>query len=453
MDIKISLQPKQREAIKACETYENVFFGGAKGGGKSHVVRAKELLRRLKYAGTYGVIIRKTYDELRVNHIQKFFTEYPQTRKWYNKSEKTIHYPNGSTTAFKFLRRTEDVYNFQGLEFDDISLDEATQHEGVVVKILASSLRTTNPDIKPNFFLTGNPGGVGHSFMKRVFIDRNFKPDEDPETYHFIPAKVFDNDAIIKNDPAYLKRLKALPDRLRKAYLDGDWNIFAGLAFDELDSIHIAKPFRLPNNTRFIAGYDYGYAHPFSWILIAITPDKKVYIVDYLKIHKKRPDEQGKMIVDKINEWELDHLYIYSGTDIWSDKEGRDTIWEQLSKAVGKKATFLKAYTDRKAGVAEMRKIIAWRNTQSGEPQLKFFENTLDVFDQIRGMQVDNKRLEDVVKVNADEDGNGGDDLYDGARYGIMARLYPNRAIHQKIKKNSGAELMNMVRLQRSFKR
>ncbi|MCH9739497.1 MAG: phage terminase large subunit [Epsilonproteobacteria bacterium] len=453
MGVKISLQPKQREAIKSCDKYENVFFGGAKGGGKSHVVRAKELIRRLKYQGTHGVIIRKTYDELRVNHIQKFFTEYPETRAWYNKSEKTIHYPNGSTTAFKYLRRTEDVYNFQGLEFDDISLDEATQHEGIVVKTLASSLRTTNPNIKPNFFLTGNPGGIGHSFMKRLFIDRNFNQDETPENYHFIPAKVFDNEAIIKNDQAYLKRLEALPERLRRAYLDGDWNIFAGLAFEELDSIHIVKPFRLPDNTRFIAGYDYGYAHPFAWVLFAITPDKKVYVVDYLSMNKKRPDEQGKMIVEKIEEWELDHLYIYSGTDIWANKEGRSTIWEQLSKSVGKKASFIKAYTGRIDGVAEIRKVIAWRNTKTGEPQLRFFENTLDVYDQVRGMQIDEKKLEDVIKVNADDDGDGGDDKYDAFRYGVMARLYPNNKKPDTVKNNSGAELMRFVELHRNIAR
>lgn len=416
-------------------------------------MRSKEFIRRLKYNGTHGVIIRKTYPELLSNHIRKFFKEYPETVDWYNKAEKTIYYPNGSTTTFSYLRRPDDVFNYQGIEYDDISLDEATQHEEIVFKTLTSSLRTTNPKIKPSFFCTGNPGGVGHQWVKRLFIDKHFNPDENSDDYMFIASKVSDNQALTDNDPNYIKRLKALPERLRRAYLDGDWNIFAGIAFDELDSIHLVKPFRFPENTRFLAGYDYGYAHPFSFILIAITPDKKVYIVDYLWKNKKRPDEQAKMIVDKLDEYGIPHIYIYAGTDIWSNKEGRDTIYEQLRKEIGKRATILRAYTDRKQGVAEMRKLIAWRNTQTGEPQLRFFENTLDVYDQIKSMQIDSKRLEDVIKVNADEDGEGGDDLFDGARYGIMARLYPTPDKKPEIKEGTGAELMEFVKMKQRMKK
>lgn len=439
MQIKVTLQPKQKQALIACDEYENVFYGGSKGAGKSHLVRAKEIIRRFKYADTNGVIIRKTYDELRSNHIQKFFKEYPEARKWYNKSEKTIYYPNGSTTSFKYLRRADDVYNFQGLEFDDISLDEATQHDGMVIKTLASSLRTTNKNIKPSFFSTGNPGGAGHAEVKRLFIDRNFNPDEDPDKYHFVAAKVYDNKAIMDNDPEYVKRLQALPERLKRAYLEGDWNIFAGLAFDELDSIHIVKPFKLPDNTRFLAGYDYGYAHPFAWVLMAITPDKQIYIVDYLSKQKKRPDEQAKMIIDKLDHWDIEHIYMHAGTDIWSNREGRSTIYEQLRETLGKRTTILKAKTDRKASVSEIRKLIAYRSTTRKKPQMQFFENTLPVYDQTRGMQFGNRDPEDVLKVNADEDGNGGDDVFDALRYVCMARLYPNSMKDSIMKVNSGA--------------
>lgn len=449
MDLKITLQPKQREAIKTSESVENTLFGGAKGGGKSHSVRAKELKRRLEYPGTHGVIIRKTYDELRANHINKMFTEYPGIHKWYNKAEKTIYYPNGSTTNFKYLARTEDVFNFQGLEYEDISLDEATQHDELVYKTLGSSLRTTNPDIKPSFFLTGNPGGPGHQWVKRIFIDKVFKPDENPEDYAFVKSRVFDNQALMENDPSYLKRLQALPERLRRAYLDGDWTIFAGLGFDELDSIHIVKPFRLPDNTRYLSGYDYGFTHPFAWVLLAITPDGKIYVVDYIRKNKLRPDEQGQMIKEKLEARGISHIYIHSGTDIWSDKGSRDTIYEQLQKAVGEFATFVRAHTNREAGVAEIRNQLAWMNTKSGEPALRFFETTTEVFDNVRSMQVDSKKPEDVIKTNADEDGNGGDDLYDAFRYAVMARLYPNNPKSQKVEKNSGEELMRLVSMQR----
>lgn len=449
----ISLQPKQLEAYERSLITPMMLYGGARGGGKSYLVRAREVLRRAEYPGSKGLIIRKTYPELLANHIRPFFTEYPGTRELYNKSEKTIYWPNGSTTEFSYLQGQDDVYTYQGREYEDISVDEVTQHLWETIKILRASNRTVMPKITPTMFLTGNPGGVGHQDVKRLFVDKIYLEGEDPEDYDFVQAFVKDNKELMDKDPDYVKRLKALPDRLRRAYLDGDWNVFAGVAFDELDSIHIVKPFRLPDNTRFLAGYDYGYAHPFAFILLAITPDGKVYVVDYLCKNKKRPDEQAKMIVDKLDEYGIPHIYIYAGTDIWSNREGRDTIYEQLRSGVGKRGTFLRAHTDHIQKVAEIRKLVAWRNTQTGDPQLRFFENTIDVFNQVRSMQIDPKKPEDVIKINADEDGTGGDDLYDGLSYGIMARLYPSPDKKPEIKEGTGAELMEFVKMKQRIKK
>jgi len=261
MQIKITLQKKQREAIKASESYPIVFFGGAKGGGKSYCIRARQTLRRLKYPKTKGLIVRKTYPELLSNHIRMFFVEYPMVKAWYNKAEKTIYWPNGSTTEFSYLQNTDDVYTYQGREYDDIDVDEVTQHEYEVIKILRSSLRTTNPAIKPRMFLTGNPGGIGHAEIKRIFVDRDFTPDENGHDYHFVQAFVRDNRALLDADPEYEERLKDLPIALRKAYLEGDWNIFTGQAFGEFSRHkHVMKPI-IPSVT--FAHYlsmDWGYS-------------------------------------------------------------------------------------------------------------------------------------------------------------------------------------------------
>ena len=259
MKIEIALQPKQKEALKLSELIPVLLYGGAKGGGKSHLIRAREVVRRLKYAGSKGLIVRKTHPELLSNHIRRFFVEYPMTAKWYRKAEKAIYWPNGSITEFSYLKNTDDVYTYQGREYEDISIDEITQHEEEVFKILRSSNRTTNPKIKPTMLLTGNPGGVGHGWVKRIFIDRQFKDNENPKDFGFVSAKVQDNKALIDADPDYIKRLDDLPEHLRRAYKDGDWDVFAGQVFDfrptvEQKEYHVIKPKPIPElSTRFFA--------------------------------------------------------------------------------------------------------------------------------------------------------------------------------------------------------
>lgn len=269
MEINITLQPKQREAIKTSEITPVTFYGGAKGGAKSHTIRARQIIRRMKYAGTKGLIVRKTFPELLSNHIRKFFTEYPITRTWYNKSEKAIYWPNGSITEFSYLKNTDDVYTYQGREYEDIDIDEITQHEEVVFKILRSSNRTTNPNIKPTMFLTGNPGGIGHGWVKRLFIDRDYKDNEHPEDFAFIQAKVTDNLALMENDPDYIRRLDDLPDHLRRAYRDGDWDIFAGQVFDwratkEGIPYHVIDPQPVPADAVRFISIDWGGNKPVS---------------------------------------------------------------------------------------------------------------------------------------------------------------------------------------------
>jgi phage terminase large subunit len=265
MKVKLSLQEKQREAFfKSLET-PVLFYGGAKGGGKSYLIRAREIFRRLTNEGTSGLIVRKTYPELLANHIRKFFVEYPFIRNWYNKSEKTIYYPNGSTTEFSYLQNTDDVYTYQGREYEDVSIDEITQHEEEVFKILRTSVRTSNKDFAkasiPSMLLTGNPGGIGHAWVKRLFIDSNLKEEEDPDEFNFVQAKVFDNKALLDADPAYIRRLQDLPDDLRRAYLDGDWDIFAGQVFGEFrrDS-HVIKPYLPSQRYPHFLWIDWGYS-------------------------------------------------------------------------------------------------------------------------------------------------------------------------------------------------
>ncbi len=275
MDLNITLQPKQQEAIDKSELFPILFMGGAKGGGKSYCIRSREIIRRLTYPNSKGLIVRKTYPELLSNHIRKFFQEHPVVVQWYNKSEKTIYWPNGSTTEFSYLQNTDDVYTYQGREYDDISVDEVTQHDYEVIRILRSSLRTTNPLIKPRMFLTGNPGGPGHDEIKRVFVDRQFQEGERPEDYCFVQAFVNDNKALTEADPEYVQRLEDLPERQRKAYLEGNWEIADDKAFKVFSRLkHVIKPM-VPNRSyKTILSMDWGFSDKskFAAYLTAIIP-------------------------------------------------------------------------------------------------------------------------------------------------------------------------------------
>src|SRR4030042_4256833 len=159
-------QPQQeefREAVMKCPV---VFCGGAKGGGKSYAIRNILLELICQYPNSKALLVRKTYDELVSNHIDAFFRENPGLIKYYRAGDRKLILPNGSSLSFRHLQFLSDVYVYQGQEFDFIGIDEITQHEKEVFTVLRSSNRTTNSKIKPKFLLTGNPGGIGHVWVK-----------------------------------------------------------------------------------------------------------------------------------------------------------------------------------------------------------------------------------------------------------------------------------------------
>ena len=380
-----------------------------------------------------------------------FWKEYPETKNWYNKSEKTIYWPNGSTTEFSYLQSEDDVYTYQGREYEDIDVDEVTQHKYETIKILRSSLRTTNPEIKPRMLLTGNPGGIGHSEVKRIFIDRNFKENENSDDYAFVPAKVEDNIILTESNPEYVKQLQDLPEHLRRAYLDGDWNIFAGLAFSELrESTHLIDPFELPKNTRYFAGFDIGFNHPYAYVLFAVTEDGTVYVVNYSTGRLMMTPEIAQRIKNTTGEKEVD---IYAGLDMWSKtRTGAPAPIEEFTQyGINSKNgfTWIKANVDRVQGVFQVRKYIKLVN---GRPQLYFFKNCREVFDNVVSMQFSETKPEDVVKMDA-VDGIGGDDLFEAFRYGLMSRAYPNRPLKEKPEPNTGQELLDLINRQSKIRR
>lgn len=426
-ELIISLQPKQQKFRDSIEQYPICFFGGAKGGGKSKGLRLIMLLRRFKYPGSYGAIFRRTYPELEGNHIRPLLEEFPELRVYWHESKKLLTLPNGSTLQFCHCNNENDVGLYQGREFHDLAIDEAGQWTEAMFRKLLGSNRSSKPGIAAKAILTGNPGGPGHKWLKRLFVDKAYNNRERAGDYAFVQALVDDNPDLIQNDPDYIYRLESEPNEaLRKAYRFGSWDIFAGQFFGEIDrSIHCIKRFDIPSHWNRFGAYDYGYNHPAAFGWFAVDEDGNVYLYRELIKAQMRVDQFAQAIRQYPDTKDL--MTIQAGWDCWAKKAvlqagTTPTIAEEFMKH---ELFLTKAKIDRVNGAAQVRNYLAWQNLANGRNQPRFFilDSCPVSFDCLSRMEHDPNHAEDVLKVDSVEgDPYAGDDAYDMIRYGLMSR-------------------------------
>ena len=281
---------------------KHIAFGGARGGGKSWAVRTKAVLLALKYGGIRILIVRRTYPELVSNHIH-ILRQKLQDIAEYRERDKCLMFPNGSMIQFTYCAKDSDLDHLQGVEYDVIFLDEATQLSEFQMRSIIACIRGVN-DFPKRVYYTCNPGGQGHGFIKRIFIDRRFREGEDPADYTFIQSLITDNHALMQAQPDYIKQLESLPEKLRQAWLYGKWDIFQGQFFEDLRLspdialcqkagispaeaektgrfTHVIAPLDMtdPQRRRWTVyrSYDFGYAKPFSCAWWAVDPDGVIY--------------------------------------------------------------------------------------------------------------------------------------------------------------------------------
>lgn len=425
-EITLELQPKQKRLVDTVERYPIVFFGGAKGGGKSKGLQLLMLLRRFKYPNSTGAIFRKTYPELEANHIRPLFQAFPELRQYYHESKKILTLPNGSELQFCHCKNEADIGLYQGREFHDLAIDEAGQWTEAMFRTLLGSNRSARPEIQVRCILTGNPGGIGHGWLKRIFIERRFNERERAEDYAFIQALVDDNAALIDNDPDYVRRLESEPNEvLRRAYRFGDWNIFAGQFFQEVTKdVHFIKPFDIPPHWNRFGAYDYGFNHPAMFGWFANDEDGNTYLYRELAASQTRVDLFAKALNDFPD---TTLLYpIIAGHDCWTQKSTLrdDALPPTIAEQFQTHGIYLKkAITDRIQGAAQVRDYLAWQKRPNNKPRFFIFDTCPITFDALSRMIHDPDRVEDVLKVDAsDGDPMSGDDAYDMVRYGLMSR-------------------------------
>lgn len=430
MDLKIRLQPKQRQFARTIERSPVTFYGGAKGGGKSAGMRLILLLRRFLYPGSHGAIFRRTFPEIKGNHILPLFRQFPQLQDYWNAADNMLVLPNGSTLQFCYVQHEADLGKYQGREFHDLGIEEAGEWEETWVRRLQGSNRSSVIGIKPRLILTGNPGGIGHQWLKRLFVEKRYRPGERAEDYAFIQALVTDNEALMTADPDYIHRLEAEPNEaLRKAYRYGDWDIFAGQFFTEIRrEVHLIPAFPIPKHWNRFGSYDYGFNHPAAFGWFATDTDGNVYLYREFIRAKLRVDQFAKELL-KFEDTKK--LYpIAAGHDCWVTK---NVVKEETPASIANefkdhKLMLKKATIDRVQGAAQVRRYLAWMNRgekhgDHGRPRFYIFDNCPLSYDAIARMIVDPSHPEDVLKVDAqDGDPTTGDDAYDMIRYGLMTR-------------------------------
>ena len=309
-------RPSPKQELFLSDTHRHVAYGGARGGGKSWAVRYKARLLALRNPGIRLLIGRRTYRELTNNHIEPL-KGMLQGLARYNATEKVFKFYNGSTIWFGYCDSDADLGQYQGAEYDVIFLDEATNLQEDWIRKINLAVRSGSNEYPKRTYYTCNPGGVSHSYIKRLFIERRYEGSERPEDYSFTQALVTDNYALMEKQPEYMAELENLPDKLRKAWLHGSWDIFEGQFFEDfipnppaetakelgLDVetlrerhqwCHVIPPFEIPRGWTLSRSYDFGYAKPFSVGYWAVDYDGNLYRIAELYGCTANPNEGVK---------------------------------------------------------------------------------------------------------------------------------------------------------------
>lgn len=269
-------QPKQRELHES--PANEILFGGAAGPGKSMALRHEALIWCLRIPRVQVYLFRRTYPELEKNHIIPMLNDYPHSLGRYNQQHKRWEWSNGAMLHLSHCQYEKDVFGYQGAEIHLLLMDELTTFTEFIYTYLRSRVRCVLPVPEqyrhrvPGIICASNPGGIGHEFVKRTFVDfcgrdggvKRAPQNEGGMLRAYIPGRVEDNPLLLKTNPNYLAQLDALPEPYRTAYRKGDWDIFVGqmFAFNRLD--HVCEPLPVPDDAPIYFTFDDGFAKPFS---------------------------------------------------------------------------------------------------------------------------------------------------------------------------------------------
>lgn len=435
-DKPIIFQPHpgpQTEFLAAPE--DEVFYGGARGGGKSYAM----LIDPLRYCTKpthRALLLRRTMPELRdlIEHSRRLYSQaFPGAK--FKEQEKEWRFPSGARIEFGYAENMADVLRYQGQSYSWIGVDELPQYPTPDVwNFLRSSLRSVDPEVPTYMRATGNPGNVGSAWVREMFIDREEwgKPFyEEVETpvgkkyisRRFIPAKLTDNPSLMKTDN-YLITLSSLPEVQRKQFLEGNWDVFDNAAFPEFNrKTHVIEPFDMPNAWVRFRACDWGYSSNACVLWFAVDFDNNLYVYREFYTRQLTADVFARQVLN-MEGGDPNLRYGILDSSVWQQRgDVGPSIAETMIKEGCQWRRSDRSAGSRKSGKLEIHRRLALRDTGVEDdngamikaPSIKIFSTCKNLIRTLPQLPLDENDPEDV-------DTDAEDHAYDALRYGCMSR-------------------------------
>jgi len=418
----------QTEFLAASE--REVFYGGARGGGKSYAM----LVDPLRYCSKphhRALLIRRTMPELRdlISKSQLLYSKAYPGAKW-REQEKEWRFPSGAKIEFGYAENMTDVLRYQGQSYTWIGIDELPQYPSPdIYNFLRSSLRSVDKDIPVYLRATGNPGNIGSQWVKEMFVDPA-EPNSAFEikidtpvgvktiTRRFIPAKLQDNPYLMQTDD-YYAMLASLPDIQRKQFLDGDWDAYEDSAFPEFSkTTHVVEPFEIPKGWYKFRAADWGYSSPACVLWFAVDYNNNLWLYRELYTSKVTADIFARQVLELESGEYIQYGVLDSST--WAKRgDVGPSIAETMIQQGCRWRQSDRSPKSRISGKLEIHKRLL---VNDKEPGLRVFKNCRNLIRTMSTLPTDKKNPEDV-------DTNAEDHAYDALRYGCMSRpMHPKYA-------------------------
>lgn len=440
-DVNVVFRPNpgpQTDFLAATE--KEVLYGGARGGGKSYSLIV-DPLRYCHKENHRALIIRRTMPELRdmIAHAHNLYRKAFPDVKW-REQEKVFTFPSGARIEFGYAENEQDAQRYQGNAYTWIGIDEIGLYPNDrILTLLKGSLRSVDPEIPTFIRMTCNPGGAGMLWLKEQFVDAapwgtpfNL-PIEQPNgtvdyiSRKFISAKLSDN-PYLNQTADYRNMLLSLPTKLRRMWLEGDWNVIEGAAFEEFDpAIHVVEPFTIPSNYPRFRSCDWGFSTPFCVLWYFVDYENTIYV--YREMYGK--GLTADIFAQRVRAMEVDEYIQYGVMDssVWARRgdigppipeimRQNGCLWRPSDRGAG----------SRKNGKMEIHRRLRITEDMNGQPtaKLKIFNTCRNLIRTLPMLPLDDKDMEDI-------DTRSEDHAYDSLRYGLMSRpIDPARLDFQK---------------------
>lgn len=401
-------------------------------GGKSFLLRWASYIYSIFLYEKYGVrnipvgLFSEDYPTLKDRQISRIKREFPphigQLRE--TKEEGFAFFIHDDLGGGRILlRNLDDPSKYMSSEFAGIFVEELTRNDEQTFQDLRNRLRYPGiSDVK--FMGATNPGGVGHAWVRKLFVDHN-SDDGEQERFFYVHANVYDNKHV---SPTYIKQLESLPEQKRKAYLEGSWDVFEGQYFSEFSTTkHVCRPF-IPNKKNIdmiVGGLDWGRTAPFAFYLTAIQKKKddngqsyyRAWTFGELYGTEKKPGEWAELILKQLSFYNLtldDVLWVQCDNQIFSPlNDGSKSLKDQFADVDNRfNYKFKPASKDRIAGWENLHNWLSI--APDGQPYWIISENCKNLIRTLPTLIHDDLKIEDV-------DSEGEDHAGDAVRYQFKA--------------------------------